>query len=181
MRISALAQISCDVRYRRLQDKSPKIQGKTALWSWARSLTARTTLSATTLRPANMATLSSRVLSIRPRSCEPRCRMHPQWQGFLSPPRLWWRRNRSQRLLPCLQAVWAAWATWTINRFTQATAKFGRPPALVALLLMMRLGEAACGTYQHNRWPHGPGLCMYIAALNGIAGRGPARSVAGRL
>src|SRR5690349_6493588 len=78
MRISALAQISCDVRYRRLQDKSPKIQGKTALWSWARSLTARTTLSATTLRPANMATLSSRVLSIRPRSCEPRCKMHPQ-------------------------------------------------------------------------------------------------------
>jgi chaperonin GroEL len=51
----------------------------------------------------------------------------------------------------------------------------------VAFLLMMRLGEAACGTYQHNRWPHGPGLCMYIAALNGIAGRGLARSVAGRL
>jgi len=48
----------------------------------------------------------------------------------------------------------------------------------VAFLLMMRLGEAACGTYQHNRWPHGPGLCMYIAALNGIAGRGLARSVA---
>src|SRR4029079_19676595 len=121
MRISALAQISCDVRYRRLQDKSPKIQGKTALWSWARSLTARTTPSATTLRRANMATLSSRVLSIRPRSCEPRCKMHPQWQGFLSPPRLWWRRNRSQRLLPCLQA---AWATWTINRFIPETANW---------------------------------------------------------
>src|SRR4029079_13909358 len=134
MRISALAQISCDVRYRRLQDKSPKIQGKTALWSWARSLTARTTPSATTLRRANMATLSSRVLSIRPRSYEPRCKMHPQWEGFLSPPRLWWRRNRSQRLRPCLlEEVWAAWATWTINRFTQATAKFGRPPALGGL------------------------------------------------
>src|ERR1051325_5996814 len=54
-------------------------------------------------------------------------------RDFSSPPRLWWRRSRSQRLLPCLQAVWAAWATWTINRFTQATARFGRPPALGGL------------------------------------------------
>src|SRR5689334_15689799 len=107
--------------------------------------------------------------------------MHPQWRGFLSPPRLWWRRNRSQRLLPCLQAVWAAWATWTINPSRKRQPNLEGHLLWVAFLLMMRLGEAACGTYQHNRWPHGPGLCMYIAALNGIAGRGLARSVAGRL
>src|SRR5262245_51154321 len=33
-------------------------------------------------------------------------------RGFLSLPRLWWRRNQNPRLLPCLLAVWAVWVTW---------------------------------------------------------------------